>query len=75
LRHVIKKRWAVVSRIDGSDHPQATNNIHVGPTICLGGTHVRGPRGFIFNIRVGPTSGGTHTFGLWGSQLYYGTHG
>jgi hypothetical protein len=32
---------------DGLDHPQATDTVHAGPTIYLGGTHT-----FLF---VGPT--------------------
>jgi hypothetical protein len=47
LSHVINKTRVVGSRVDGSNRPQTTNTIHVGPTICLGGTHVRDPCGFM----------------------------
>jgi hypothetical protein len=74
-RYATSSRWAAGSRINGSDHPQATNTIHVGPTLCLGGTHVRYPRGFM-RYSWGTTSGGTHTFWsvgptilLWDSWL------
>jgi hypothetical protein len=49
LCHIIEKTWAVGSRIDGSDNPHATNTVHVGPTVCLGGTHVDS-----WDIRVAP---------------------
>jgi hypothetical protein len=43
LRHIIKKLTAVGSHIDGSDHPQI---LFMRDPVCLGGTHVRDPRGF-----------------------------
>jgi hypothetical protein len=36
-----------ISRVDGSDYPLTKNTVRVGPTICLGGTHVRDPHGFM----------------------------
>jgi hypothetical protein len=60
LSHVINKTRAVGSGVDGSDQPQVL--FHAGPTICLGGTHVRDPHGFV------RYSYGTHTF------LFCGTH-
>jgi hypothetical protein len=47
LSHIINKTGAVGSRVDGSDYPQTKNIVHAGPTICLGGTHVRDPHGFM----------------------------
>jgi hypothetical protein len=41
LSHVVNKTRAVRSHVDGSNHPQITNIVHAGPTIRLGGTHVR----------------------------------
>jgi hypothetical protein len=64
LHHVIKKRGAVGSCIDGSNHPHTTNTVHVGPTVCLGVTHMDS-----WDIRVGPTSGGTHTFWFVGLTI------
>jgi hypothetical protein len=47
--------------IDGSYHPQSTNTVYVGPP-C--GTHVDSR-----DIRVGPTSSGTHTFWFVGPTI------
>jgi hypothetical protein len=60
---VIKKRRAVGSHIDGSNHSHTTDNGHTRPTICLGGTHVRGPRGFMIYLC------GTHTFWFVGPTI------
>jgi hypothetical protein len=43
------------------------DTIDAGPTISLGGTHVRDPHGFTRYLYE-PTVGGTHTF------LVFGTH-
>jgi hypothetical protein len=40
LSHIINQTRVVGSHVDGSDHPQATDTVHAGPTVCLGETHV-----------------------------------
>jgi hypothetical protein len=72
LSHVINKTRAVGSCVDGSDYPQVL--FHAGPTICLGGTHVRDPHGFMrysygTHIRWDP-----HIFVLWDPQFYCEIH-